>query len=344
MWRRVISFRAARRHTHHELHHRRPPAARRAGLRRPRRAAPPRVARPLLPPARVLRGGRGPRPGGVPARVAPARDVRGPRVGSRVAVPDRDERLPRRARQAPAAAERERRGRVAAALSRRAPRAAARPARGPGGRGARQGDRRAGVHRRDPAPRAAAAGRARAARRPRLLGEGDRAAARDDRGVGELRAAARAGWVAGEPARGPRGVATRRRADRRRAGAARPLRRVQRARRRRGPGRAHARGRPLLDAADARRLDRPKHGRAGLDRRRVRIGGVRQHAVRGHPRQRSARGRGLCAQAGRRRYEPLAIDVLRVQDGVVTEIVTFDGAVFEHFDLPATLSAAVGTR
>src|ERR671916_26018 len=43
-------------------------------------------------------------------------------------------------------------------------------------------------------------------------------------------------------------------------------------------------------------------------------------------------------------YEPLAIDVLRVQDGVVTEIVTFDGAVFEHFDLPATLSAAGGTR
>jgi len=43
-------------------------------------------------------------------------------------------------------------------------------------------------------------------------------------------------------------------------------------------------------------------------------------------------------------YEPLAIDVLQVQDGVVTEIVTFDRAVFEHFDLPATLSAAVGTR
>jgi hypothetical protein len=33
-----------------------------------------------------------------------------------------------------------------------------------------------------------------------------------------------------------------------------------------------------------------------------------------------------------------------VQDGVVTEIVTFDGAVFELFDLPATLSAAVATR
>ena len=37
-----------------------------------------------------------------------------------------------------------------------------------------------------------------------------------------------------------------------------------------GPGRAPARGRPLLDAAHARRLDRPKRGRAGLDRRRVR--------------------------------------------------------------------------
>jgi RNA polymerase sigma-70 factor (TIGR02960 family) len=38
-------------------------------------------------------------------------------------------------------------------------------------------------------------------------------------------------------------------------------------------------------------------------------------------------------------YEPLAIDVLRVQDGVVTEIVTFDGALFEHFELPATIAA-----
>src|SRR5512134_1131608 len=55
------------------------------------------------------------------------------------------------------------------------------------------------------------------------------------------------------------------------------------------------------EPADAERLDRPKHGRAGLDRRRVRIGGVRQHSVRGHPRQRSARGRLLRAQAGRRR-------------------------------------------
>jgi RNA polymerase sigma-70 factor (ECF subfamily) len=43
-------------------------------------------------------------------------------------------------------------------------------------------------------------------------------------------------------------------------------------------------------------------------------------------------------------YEPLAIDVLRVQHGLVTEIVTFGAAVFEHFDLPAMLDAADGAR
>src|ERR1044071_9555156 len=45
---------------------------------------------------------------------------------------------------------------------------------------------------------------------------------------GELRAAAPGGGVAGDPAGGPGGVATRRGAERRGAGAARPLRRVQR--------------------------------------------------------------------------------------------------------------------
>ena len=43
-------------------------------------------------------------------------------------------------------------------------------------------------------------------------------------------------------------------------------------------------------------------------------------------------------------YEPLAIDVLRLQDGVIIEVVTFDRALFQHFDLPATLDATVGTR
>ena len=53
---------------------------------------------------------------------------------------------------------------------------------------------------------------------------------------------------------------------------------------------------------------------------------------------------GYVRKPGDAAYVPLAIDVLRVRDGIVTEIVTFGGAVFEHFDLPATLSAAAGTR
>ena len=53
---------------------------------------------------------------------------------------------------------------------------------------------------------------------------------------------------------------------------------------------------------------------------------------------------GYVRKPGDAAYEPLAIDVLRVRDGVVTEIVTFDRAVFKHFDLPATLDATVGTR
>jgi RNA polymerase sigma-70 factor (TIGR02960 family) len=36
-------------------------------------------------------------------------------------------------------------------------------------------------------------------------------------------------------------------------------------------------------------------------------------------------------------YSPLAIDVLRIADGVVADIVTFDGSVFGWFGLPETL-------
>lgn len=39
-------------------------------------------------------------------------------------------------------------------------------------------------------------------------------------------------------------------------------------------------------------------------------------------------------------HVPLAIDVLRVRDGLVTEIVTFDRTVFRHFGLPGTLDLA----
>jgi RNA polymerase sigma-70 factor (ECF subfamily) len=53
---------------------------------------------------------------------------------------------------------------------------------------------------------------------------------------------------------------------------------------------------------------------------------------------------GYVRKPGDAAYVPPAIDVLWVQDGVVTEIVTFDGAVFGHFDLPATISAEGGAR
>jgi RNA polymerase sigma-70 factor (TIGR02960 family) len=37
-------------------------------------------------------------------------------------------------------------------------------------------------------------------------------------------------------------------------------------------------------------------------------------------------------------YTPLALDVLRIVDGAVAEIVTFDGSLFDRFGLPKTLS------
>ncbi|WP_354700315.1 ECF RNA polymerase sigma factor SigG [Paraconexibacter sp. AEG42_29] len=42
---------------------------------------------------------------------------------------------------------------------------------------------------------------------------------------------------------------------------------------------------------------------------------------------------------GEAEYRPLAVDVLRIEDGLVREIVTFDAAVFARLDLPASLPA-----
>jgi len=53
---------------------------------------------------------------------------------------------------------------------------------------------------------------------------------------------------------------------------------------------------------------------------------------------------GYMRTPGSAAYEPLAIDVLQVRDGVVTEIVTFDRAMFQLFDLPATLDSTEGMR
>jgi hypothetical protein len=75
----VMSSTWVRRLIGHEHRHRRPDDTRRAQLRRPRRAAPPRTARALLPPARIVRRRGGPGAGGVPARGAAARPTRGGR-------------------------------------------------------------------------------------------------------------------------------------------------------------------------------------------------------------------------------------------------------------------------
>src|SRR5215217_6568019 len=88
-------------HEYDLLDARSPHTARPRIVHRERGALSARAARPLLPDARLLRGVRGPRPGDLPARVAPASDVRGPFLAPRLALQDRDERLPRRPRQEP---------------------------------------------------------------------------------------------------------------------------------------------------------------------------------------------------------------------------------------------------
>ena len=142
---------------------------RRDRVPRHRRAVPPHARGALLPDARLRPRRRGRRAGDAPARMALARPLRGPLLRPHLAVPDRDERLPRRARAPPEARRARRR-----ALPRRAP--------GRGGRAARRSRRAlrrarghgARVPHRDPvAPRPPARG-PRPARRARLVGRRDR--------------------------------------------------------------------------------------------------------------------------------------------------------------------------
>ena len=90
---------------------------------------------------------------------------------------------------------------VAAALSRTA--CSTRPGRAASSRtrSSCEGDDRAGVPGRGPAPAAAPARRADRARRARLVGEGDGRAARDEGRVGQQRAPAGPGGAEGAPAR-----------------------------------------------------------------------------------------------------------------------------------------------
>src|SRR5688572_3725046 len=79
----------------------------------------------------------------------------------------------------------------------------------------------------------------------------------------------------------------------RRARAARPLRRGRRAGRPRGLRGAHARQRPLLDAAPARGVGGPRHRHRGVGRGRLRLGVLRLDALCGHAGQPAARRRVL---------------------------------------------------
>jgi hypothetical protein len=72
------------------------------GRRAPAGAVPGRPHRLLLPDARLRVRGRGRRAGDVPAGLEGVRAVRGPRRAAVLALPDRDERLPRHAERTPA--------------------------------------------------------------------------------------------------------------------------------------------------------------------------------------------------------------------------------------------------
>ena len=185
------------------------PRGRRAGLPRPDRPVPARAAGALLPHPRLGAGRRGPGAGDAAGRLARAGRLRGARLAALVAVPDRHQPLPERAaRQRPAAR------RTCSALTARAdapePTSRGEPiwlqpypdslleglpdrADGPDVRyETKEAVALAFVS--GPAAHAAAparrAGAARRAGLPRRRGGGD---ARQHRGVGEQRAAARAG-------------------------------------------------------------------------------------------------------------------------------------------------------
>ena len=56
-----------------------------------------------------------------------------------------------------------------------------------------------------------------------------------------------------------------------------------------------------------------------------------------HARQPPAGGGRLRRKPGDEAYSALALDVLRIVDGTVSDIVTFDGSVFGWFGLPEAI-------
>ena len=231
-----------------------------------------------------------------------------------VALPHRDERVPRRAGAPSEACHAARRPaartgpehRLRAARRPAVAPAVPRPAAGGAGSGARRAvgrgrgarDDRAGLPRRHPAPAAAPAGGADPARRDVLVGQGDRRVAGPQRGRRQQPAAARAGDDADEAARTALRVDTGTRDHRRRARPAAPLHRGVGGRRRHRVQRAPRRRRPTDHAAPPDVV-----GRKGARRRAQSVlprGWERgRPACRRHRRQPAAGGRVLPSQVRR---------------------------------------------
>jgi RNA polymerase sigma-70 factor (ECF subfamily) len=100
---------------------------------------------------------------------------------------------------------------------------------------------------------------------------------------------------------------------------------------------SRCRRRPASGPAEARSCR--AGSTAGSDRRRSAACGAWSPAPTVSPRSRAT-----CASRATPRTHRWRSTSCGCRTGLVTEIVTFDGAVFEHFDLPATLARAVGTR
>ena len=164
------------------------------------RAAPPGASRALLPDARLAARCRGCAPEHPSAGLAGATQVPGPKLASQLAVPDRDQRLPRRNR-APSQARAADRLRTAHKSGRRARQAAvgqcvdrAVPGRnarqrgwGRDARGSLRAPRDAGARPNSctAAPQRPPAGRAHPPRRARLLRQGGCGLARDHGRIGQ---------------------------------------------------------------------------------------------------------------------------------------------------------------
>ena len=266
----------------------------------------------------------------------------GRRRAADLAVPDRDERLPR----LPGEAQRPHTRPVRAGgprLRAAVPAAVPRPdaPRGPAGIGGGAGDDRAGVHRRRPAPAAAAAGGAHPARRPRLAGVDGRRRPRPDPRLGDQRAAAGPRDDARAAARPPPRLAEPRhpRAVGRRARRGEVVHRRPRAQRPRRADVPAAQGPALRDAARAgpRAHDgRGRGGRLGL-RRALPSAATTTGAA---PPRRSTACRPPCCTSAPPTTRSTDCSPSRscsVVDGEIAELIGFDAADTPWLDLPPTL-------